>query len=69
MRDDYVSEEAKQAEDLSWDKFMDDIVKREDDAREAQKEYARVHGTHPARKLARLYRETPHNRMKIIGKK
>jgi hypothetical protein len=69
MKDDFMSDEAKDVTNLGWDKFMDDIVKREDDAREAQKEYARVHGAHPARKLARLYRETPHNRMKIIGKK
>ena len=62
MRDDYDSEEAKQAEHLSWDKFMDDIVKREDIADAHRREYARTHGAHPARELNRRTREFPANR-------
>ena len=62
MREDYVSEEAKQVEDLTWDKFMDDIVKRESDADAARREYAKTHGEHPARKLNRRIREVPGNR-------
>ena len=62
MREDYVSEEAKQVEDLSWDKFMDDIVKREEDADTARREYAHNHGNHPARELNLRIREFPKNR-------
>ena len=69
MKDDYVSEEAKQVDNLGWDKFMTDIVRREREAQEAQKEYARVHGSHPARELNRRTRETPHNRTRYTRKK
>ena len=69
MKDDFVSEEAKQATDLSWDKFMDDIVKRELDAAQHQKEYAEQHGNHPVRELNRRTTELPLNRTRYARKK
>lgn len=62
MREDYVSEEAKQIEDLSWDKFMNDIVKRESNADMHRREYAKTHSEHPVRKLNRRIREDPGHR-------
>ena len=69
MKDDFVSDEAKEVQDLTWDKFMDDIVKRELDSVAAQREHMERHRDHPTRKLNRLGRETPHNRTRFIGKK
>jgi len=69
MKDDFVSDEAKQVQDLDWGKFMDDIVKREVDAAEAHRRYVDAHRDHPTRKLDRRIRETPHNRTRYIRKK
>ena len=46
------------------DKFMEDIVRREDAAREHIKEYAEQHGDSPARKYNEKYREKTHNRIR-----
>ena len=37
-------------QDFEFDKFMNDIVRREDEAREKIKEYAENHADSPARK-------------------
>ena len=49
--------------EFKFDKFMDDIVKREDAAREHTKEYAEGHAELPQREYNRLYRERPQNRI------
>jgi hypothetical protein len=68
MKDDFVSDEAKQVTDLGWDKFMDDIIKREVDIHTSREEHAKRFEDHPTRKLDRRIRETPHNRTKYIRK-
>lgn len=50
--------------DFEFDKFMEDIVRREDAAREHIKEYAEQHGDSPARKYNEKYREKTHNRIR-----
>ncbi len=69
MKDDFVSDEAKQVTDLGWDKFMDDIVKREVDVHTRREEHAERFKDHPTRQLDRRIRETPHNRTKYLRKK
>ncbi|MDB4337494.1 hypothetical protein OAA09_00590 [bacterium] len=54
--DDYIPE-------FQFDKFMNDIVKREDAAREHIKDYAEGHAELPQRKYNKLYRELPQNRV------
>ena len=49
--------------EFAFDKFMDDIVAREEDQREKMKEYAEGHIALPQRKYNRQYRERPQNRM------
>ena len=50
--------------DFEFDKFMEDIVRREDAAREHIKEYAEQHADNPARKYNEKYREKTHNRIR-----
>jgi hypothetical protein len=69
MKDDFVSDEAKQADNLNWDKFMNDIVKRETDFNKSAREHMERYEDHPTRKLDRRIRETPHNRTRFTGKK
>ena len=54
---------------LKFDKFMKDIVKREDDSRGKIKKYVDEHGQHPVREYYKRYRELPQNRIRIGTKK
>ena len=54
--DEYIPE-------FTFDKFMDDIVSREDSQIEKIKEYVEGHKELPQRKYNRLYRERPQNRV------
>lgn len=51
-------------QDFEFDKFMNDIVRREDAAREKIKEYAENHADSPARRYNEKYREKTHNRIR-----
>ena len=51
-------------QDFEFDKFMQDIVRREDAAREHIKEYAENHADSPARRYNARYREHAHNRIR-----
>lgn len=51
-------------QEFEFDKFMNDIVRREDDAREKIKDYAENHADSPARKYNERYREKTHNRIR-----
>ena len=51
-------------QDFEFDKFMNDIVQREDAARQKIKEYAENHADSPARKYNERYRERTHNRIR-----
>ena len=50
--------------EFEFDKFIEDIVRREDAAREHIKEYAAQHGDSLARKHNEKYRELPNNRIR-----
>lgn len=52
------------AESYVFDKFIKDIVRREDEAREKQKKYAEEHADTPQRRYNELYRERWQNRIK-----
>jgi len=53
--------------DIGFDKFIDDIVVRENQVRENLKRYVEDHGdNHPTRRLNRRIRELPHNRMRFV---
>jgi len=52
------------AESYAFDKFMKDIVLREEEKREKQKKYAEEHTDTPQRRYNKLYRELPQNRIK-----
>ena len=49
--------------EFQFDKFMDDIVTREENKREEIREYVEGHKELPQRKYNRLYRERPQNRV------
>jgi hypothetical protein len=51
-------------QEFEFDKFMDDIVKREDNFRDRIKEYAENHADTPQRRYNAKYREHAHNRIK-----
>jgi len=51
-------------QEFEFDKFMKDIVQREDNAREKIKEYAENHADSPARRYNERYREKTHNRIR-----
>ena len=50
--------------DFTFDKFVDDIVKREDEKRQKIKEYVEEHADSPQRRYNRLYRERWQNRVR-----
>lgn len=50
--------------DFEFDKFMEDIVRREDAAREHIKRYAEEHADTPQRRYNERYREKTHNRIR-----
>jgi len=62
--DEYIPE-------FEFDKFMNDIVAREDDQKEKMREYVEGHKELPQREYNRLYRERPQNRIvwrkKVVG--
>jgi hypothetical protein len=58
-----------QEEEFIFDKFMDDIVQREDVIREHVREYAENHEDHPGLRYNKLYRERPQNRIVYKRKK
>jgi len=49
-----------------FDKFIDDIVRREQEAKAKQKAYAESHEDNPALEYNKLYRERPQNRVRMI---
>jgi hypothetical protein len=51
-------------QNFTFDKFIKDIEKREDDARKKIEEHQSHQEDHPARRYNRLYRERWQNRMK-----
>ncbi len=54
-------------EDFQFDKFMQDILQREELAREKIKHYAEDHADSPARRYNARYREHAHNRIRYDG--
>lgn len=56
-------------QDFNFDKFIDDICKRETDTEKRLQEYGRNQGEHPQRQYNRLYRELPQNRIVYRGDK
>ena len=54
-------------ENLDFEKFMQDIVRREDEHRARIKHYADHHAESPARIRDRLYREKTVNRIRYDG--
>jgi hypothetical protein len=54
------------AESYVFDKFMEDIVRREDEKRAEQKKYTEEYTDTPGRRYAQRYRELPQNRIKWI---
>lgn len=53
--------------DFNFDKFVDDICKREADADRRLQEYGRGQEEHPQRVYNRLYRELHQNRIVYRG--
>jgi hypothetical protein len=51
-------------QDFEFDKFMQDIVQREEASREKIKHYADHHADSPARRYNERYRERTHNRIR-----
>lgn len=56
-------------QDFSFDKFVDDICKREQESARKLEEYGRGQDDHPQRRYNRLYRELPQNRISYRGEK
>jgi len=54
-------------QEFEFEKFMQDIVRREEAAREHIKEYAENHADTPARRMNVKYREHAHNRIRYNG--
>jgi len=50
--------------DFTFDKFVEDIVRREDEKRQKIKEYVDDHADSPQRRYNRLYRERWQNRIR-----
>jgi len=51
--------------DFGFDKFIKDIVKREENIKRERKDDANGRDESPNRKFNRLYREHPHNRIRV----
>lgn len=62
-----MSQNDKNGEDyipeFQFDKFMEDIVTREESQKEKMREYVEGHKELPQREYNRLYRERPQNRV------
>lgn len=54
-------------QDFEFDKFMNDICKREEDTKRTLEEYGRGQQEHPQRRYNELYRERPQNRITYRG--
>ncbi len=52
------------SEKHSFDKFIEDIVRREEEQRQRLKEYAEEHADTPQRRYNELYRERWQNRIR-----
>ena len=52
------------SEKHSFDKFIEDIVRREEEQRQRLKEYAEEHANTPQRRYNELYRERWQNRIR-----
>ena len=50
-------------DEFAFDKFMNDICKREEETKQRLEEYGRGQEEHPQRVYNRLYRERQHNRI------
>ena len=50
--------------EYSFDKFIEDIVRREEEQRQRLKEYAEEHADTPQRRYNELYRERWQNRIR-----
>lgn len=55
-------------DEFAFDKFVDDICKREEEARQRLQEYAKDQEEHPQRLYNRLYRENQNNRIVYRGR-
>lgn len=55
--------------DFNFDKFVDDICKREQETAHRLEEYGRGQEDLPQRRYNRLYRELPQNRIVYRGDK
>jgi hypothetical protein len=51
-------------QEFEFDKFMNDIVRREEEQHQRIKEYAENHADSPARRYNERYREKTHNRIR-----
>lgn len=56
-------------QDFMFDKFIDDICKREEESKRLLEEYGRGQEEHPQRRYNKLYRELPQNRIVYRGEK
>jgi hypothetical protein len=50
----------------TFDKFIEDIVRREEEQRKKQEEYAKEHADTPQRRYNELYRERWQNRVRWV---
>jgi len=55
--------------EYSFDKFVEDIVRREEEQRQKLKEYAEEHADTPQRRYNELYRERWQNRVRYDNRK
>jgi hypothetical protein len=54
-------------QDFEFEKFITDIVQREEEASRRLEEYGQGQEEHPQRRYNRLYRELPQNRISYRG--
>tara|TARA_Y100000034_G_scaffold123869_1_gene171257 strand:+ start:411 stop:590 length:180 start_codon:yes stop_codon:yes gene_type:complete len=54
---------------IGFDKFIKDIVEREEESRNKTKKYVDEHSDHPVREYYKRYRELPQNRIKVGNNK
>lgn len=50
-------------QDFTFDKFVEDICRREEETQRRLEEYGKGQEEHPARRYNKLYRELPQNRV------
>ena len=54
-------------QEFEFEKFITDIVQREEEAARRLEEYGQGQEEHPARRYNKLYRELPQNRINYRG--